>query len=430
MDNKVPISSIESEKEVLGAFLADNNELAKYVTVLTPKHFYNSNNQIIYKKMIEFYKKSRKFDLLLIQEELQGRVDYNVISEVAEYNGYAIESHVKNIIDCFRARELKKELNRSIGEINKENALEVINNLSNRFLELNFNTEKRTDESAEEIQFRVLDEIEEAYKKGNGQGYRTGIKTGYTKFDYATNGFKRKQYYVIGARPSVGKSAFSFSILDSMDDKYKTLYIQLDMTKESMIKRMLSMKTGIANRLLNRGKLSDNDWEKLARYGTPKKNLYIEDKANTTTNDIRNLVRKYKVQQGLDILIIDHLGKIKPTGKGSTYELTTKVSQELKEIAKEFDIVLIVLCQLSRAVEGRVNKRPLLSDLRDTGAIEQDADFIAMLYRDGYYQAREKGETITNDILEVSVQKNRDGLVGTIEFDFNLETQKIREKFN
>lgn len=430
MDNKVPISSIESEKEVLGAFLADNNELAKYVTVLTPKHFYNSNNQIIYKKMIEFYKKSRKFDLLLIQEELQGRVDYNVISEVAEYNGYAIESHVKNIIDCFRARELKKELNRSIVEINKENALEVINNLSNRFLELNFNTEKRTDESAEEIQFRVLDEIEEAYKKGNGQGYITGIKTGYTKFDYATNGFKRKQYYVIGARPSVGKSAFSFSILDSMDDKYKTLYIQLDMTKESMIKRMLSMKTGIANRLLNRGKLSDNDWEKLARYGTPKKNLYIEDKANTTTNDIRNLVRKYKVQQGLDILIIDHLGKIKPTGKGSTYELTTKVSQELKEIAKEFDIVLIVLCQLSRAVEGRINKRPLLSDLRDTGAIEQDADFIAMLYRDGYYQAREKGETITNDILEVSVQKNRDGLVGTIEFDFNLETQKIREKFN
>lgn len=430
MDNKVPISSIESEKEVLGAFLADNNELAKYVTVLTPKHFYNSNNQIIYKKMIEFYKKSRKFDLLLIQEELQGRVDYNVISEVAEYNGYAIESHVKNIIDCFRARELKKELNRSIGEINKENALEVINNLSNRFLELNFNTEKRTDESAEEIQFRVLDEIEEAYKKGNGQGYITGIKTGYTKFDYATNGFKRKQYYVIGARPSVGKSAFSFSVLDSMDDKYKTLYIQLDMTKESMIKRMLSMKTGIANRLLNRGKLSDNDWEKLARYGTSKKNLYIEDKANTTTNDIRNLVRKYKVQQGLDILIIDHLGKIKPTGKGSTYELTTKVSQELKEIAKEFDIVLIVLCQLSRAVEGRVNKRPLLSDLRDTGAIEQDADFIAMLYRDGYYQAREKGETITNDILEVSVQKNRDGLVGTIEFDFNLETQKIREKFN
>lgn len=430
MDNKVPISSIESEKEVLGAFLADNNELAKYVTVLTPKHFYNSNNQIIYKKMIEFYKKSRKFDLLLIQEELQGRVDYNVISEVAEYNGYAIESHVKNIIDCFRARELKKELNRSIVEINKENALEVINNLSNRFLELNFNTEKRTDESAEEIQFRVLDEIEEAYKKGNGQGYITGIKTGYTKFDYATNGFKRKQYYVIGARPSVGKSAFSFSVLDSMDDKYKTLYIQLDMTKESMIKRMLSMKTGIANRLLNRGKLSDNDWEKLARYGTPKKNLYIEDKANTTTNDIRNLVRKYKVQQGLDILIIDHLGKIKPTGKGSTYELTTKVSQELKEIAKEFDIVLIVLCQLSRAVEGRVNKRPLLSDLRDTGAIEQDADFIAMLYRDGYYQAREKEETITNDILEVSVQKNRDGLVGTIEFDFNLETQKIREKFN
>lgn len=426
MDNKVSISSIESEKEVLGAFLADNNELAKYVTVLTPKHFYNSNNQIIYKKMIEFYKKSRKFDLLLIQEELQGRVDYNVISEVAEYNGYAIESHVKNIIDCFRAREL----NRSIGEINKENALEVINNLSNRFLELNFNTEKRTDESAEEIQFRVLDEIEEAYKKGNGQGYITGIKTGYTKFDYATNGFKRKQYYVIGARPSVGKSAFSFSVLDSMDDKYKTLYIQLDMTKESMIKRMLSMKTGIANRLLNRGKLSDNDWEKLVRYGTPKKNLYIEDKANTTTNDIRNLVRKYKVQQGLDILIIDHLGKIKPTGKGSTYELTTKVSQELKEIAKEFDIVLIVLCQLSRAVEGRVNKRPLLSDLRDTGAIEQDADFIAMLYRDGYYQAREKGETITNDILEVSVQKNRDGLVGTIEFDFNLETQKIREKFN
>lgn len=430
MDNIVPISSIESEKEVLGVFLVNNNELTKHISKLTPKHFYNSNNQIIYQKMLEFYKQSKKFDLLLIQESLRDIVDYNFINEISMCNGYATETHVKNIIDCYRARELQRELNLTMKNITKENSLDLMSKLSNKFLELNLNTEKRTDESAEEIQYRVLEEIQEAYIKGKGQGYITGIRTGYRRFDNATNGLKKKQYYVIGARPSVGKSAFSFSILESMEDKYKTLYIQLDMTKESMIKRMLSMKTGIANRLLNRGQLSDGDWDRLAKLGIAKKNLFIEDRANTTTSDIRALVRKYKIQQGLDILIIDHLGKVKPSAKGSTYEQATKISSELKEIAREFDIVLIVLCQLSRATEARSNKRPLLSDLRDTGAIEQDADFIAMLYRDGYYKAREDGRTIKDDVLEVSIQKNRDGLVGTIEFDFNLETQKIKERFN
>lgn len=425
-----PVSVIESELEVLNAFITNPNTLDEYIDILKPIHFYSTSYQAIYENICGYYKRNKQFDLITITEDLKDRVDYTVVSEILNGFGHAVPTHVENILNAYKARELRRTLLKTLGEITKENVNDLIDDVENKCLELNSCIDKNSYESAENINFKVLERIQEAYIKGEGNGYITGIRTGYQRLDNALGGLKKKQYYVIAARPSMGKSALSLSLLNGIAEDKKILYVQLDMTKGSMITRMLSMKTNIANRNLSRGKLTDNQWAEIGLKGTPRKNLFISDKAGTTVSDIRAMARKLKFKNGLDILIIDHLGKIKPSARGSIYEQMTKISNELKELSRELNVVLIGLSQLSRGVEQRADKRPMLSDLRDSGRIEEDADAILMLYRDGYYKAREKREQILNDELEVSIQKNRDGLTGTILFDYDLEKQIIREKFN
>ena len=160
-----------------------------------------------------------------------------------------------------------------------------------------------------------------------------------------------------------------------------------------------------------------------------KKNIFIYEPSSITINEIRLVAKEVQLKHGLDVIIIDHIGKIKPSTKGTRYEQMNVISNELKAIAKELNIAMVGLCQLSRATEQRSDKRPLLSDLRDTGSIEQDADVIGLLYREGYYKAREEGADIQDDVLEINFAKNRNGRTGAIYFNYNLPTQRLSEKF-
>ncbi len=429
-NNLAPISALESEIEVLNAFIYNPNLLDEYIEILRPIHFYSTPHKAIYERICQCYKSNKGYDLITLSQDLKEVVSFSVFEEITNSFGHATKTHIDNILNTYRARELKRNLLKIANEITKENVNDLVEEVESKCLELNSCVNENSYESSEEISFKVLEQIQDAYIKGGGNGYITGIKTGYKQLDNALGGLKKKQYYVLAARPSMGKSALSLSLVNGISEEQKILYVQLDMTKESMITRILSMKTNIANRNLNRGKLTENQWEQIALKGTPKKNLFISDKAGTTVSDIRAMARKLKFKNGLDILIIDHLGKIKPSIKGSIYEQMTKISNELKELSRELNVVLIGLSQLSRAVEQRADKRPMLSDLRDSGRIEEDADAILMLYRDGYYKARETGEQILKDELEVSIQKNRDGLTGTLLFNYDLEKQTIRERFN
>ncbi len=391
--------------------------------------------------------------------------------------GHALETHVENIIKAYKVRELKRVLATMIQNLSKDNIDYQMESLESELIKLNQDESSSSYESLEDINYSLMEDIQEAYIKGNGQGYITGIKTGYHKLDQALGGLKKQQYYVMAARPlmediqeayikgngqgyitgiktgyhkldqalgglkkqqyyvmaarpSMGKSAFSLSLVNGINEQHKILYVQLDMTAKSMANRLLSMQTGISNRYLRRGKLTDKQWELMGVKGAPRKNLFIADTPGMKVSDIRKVARELSFKQGLDIIIIDHIGKIKPSNKGSIYEQMTLISNELKELARELDIVLICLSQLSRGVEQRADKRPMLSDLRDSGRIEEDADTIMMLYRDGYYKGREDRIQITDDVLEVHIHKNRDGLTGTVLFDYDLETQRIKEKFN
>lgn len=427
-NNLAPITTNESEKEVLNSFITNPESLDEYIGILKPIHFYNSSHQLICQKIYEYYKNNKRIDQIVIVEDLKSEVSFKVFEDIFNCFGHAISTHVENIIKSYKAREFKKLMNNISNKITKDNTEKLIEEVENKCLEINNSVEVSSYESLEDIFINVYDGIQESYIKGSGQGYINGIKTGFHKLDNALGGLKKKSYYVLAARPSMGKSAFSLSLVERISEEQKILYIQLDMTKESMAKRLLSMKTGISNRYLSRGKLTEREWDVLGSKGTPRKNLFISDKTGTTVNDIRRIARRLKFRNGLDILIIDHIGKIKSSVKGTVYEQMTKISNELKEIARELDVVLICLSQLSRAVEQRADKRPMLSDLRDSGRIEEDADAILMLYRDGYYKAREDREQVLNDELELSIQKNRDGLTGTIVFDYNLENQRIKER--
>lgn len=428
--NLAPINVKESEQEVLCNFINDSNSLNEYVDRLKPIHFYNSSHRLIYQRVCDYYKKNKPCDLIVLQGELKGKVEFSVFEEIMNSFGHALETHVENIIKAYKVRELKRVLATMIQNLSKDNIDYQMESLESELIKLNQDESSSSYESLEDINYSLMEDIQEAYIKGNGQGYITGIKTGYHKLDQALGGLKKQQYYVMAARPSMGKSAFSLSLVNGINEQHKILYVQLDMTAKSMANRLLSMQTGISNRYLRRGQLTDKQWELMGVKGAPRKNLFIADTPGMKVSDIRKVARELSFKQGLDIIIIDHIGKIKPSNKGSIYEQMTLISNELKELARELDIVLICLSQLSRGVEQRADKRPMLSDLRDSGRIEEDADTIMMLYRDGYYKGREDRIQITDDVLEVHIHKNRDGLTGTVLFDYDLETQRIKEKFN
>ena len=429
MDIAMPIQAIESEREILNAFITNSRCIAEYVDNLKSDYFYLESHRNIYKKIEEYYKKNKDIDQIVIINDLKDKVEYKVFEEILNCLGSALKTHISNLKDSYKARELQKVAKDILAKVSKDNINEFIGNLENKFIEIGSSIDKNSFETLEEVQDRTLDEIQKAYIDGNGEGYISGIKTGYQQLDNATGGFKKKQFYIIAARPSMGKSALSLSLVNGIKEDKKIFYVQLDMTKESMNRRLLSMNTGISNRNLMRGKINDKEWEQLALRGRARKNMFITDKSGTTVNDIKSMARKIKNKYGLDIIIIDHIGKIKPSDKGSIYEQVTKISNELKEMSRELDIALICLSQLSRDIEKRADKRPMLSDLRDSGRIEEDADVIMMLYREGYYKAREGQQQVRFDNLELLIQKNRDGLTGKVVFDYDLENQLLKEQF-
>lgn len=431
MENK-QLYSLESEEAILGTITANNKYMLKVIGELEDKDFYNSKNQMIYRAMCNLYKNSIPFDVVVLSENLSSEINIGAITltDIAEKTSHidygTLLSHVKIVKEKSRERKLVNACQRVInteGNVNSK-----LNYLQNELLEVNQVNRKDSIKNMSDVMFDTLEGIENTYN--NEMGVR-GFKTGILSLDKVMNGLNKKDFIVFGARPSMGKTAFSLAILNNIEAN--TLYIQLDMSSEGMGQRLLAMNSGIENTVLARGKLNNNEWDKVRdtfNYITSKKkNIFIYEPSSITINEIRLVAKEVQLKHGLDVIIIDHIGKIKPITKGTRYEQMNVISNELKAIAKELNIAMVGLCQLSRATEQRSDKRPLLSDLRDTGSIEQDADVIGLLYREGYYKAREEGIDIKDDVLEINFAKNRNGRTGAIYFNYNLPTQRLTEKF-
>ncbi|EGT4140844.1 DnaB-like helicase C-terminal domain-containing protein [Clostridium perfringens] len=428
MENK-QLYSLDSEKTILGTVTSNNKYMLKVIGKLEEKDFYSTKNQMLYKAMCNLYKNNISFDVVVLSEKLSnevknGAITLTDITEITRYVDYGtIESHVNIVKEKSRERELVmacKMVVNSDGNINSK-----IDYLQNKLLEVNQVNRKEKVHTMFEVMEKTFEKIERAYTSKKGF---SGISTGIRKIDNVTNGLEKKDFIIFGARPSMGKTAFSLAVLEKIEAK--VLYIQLDMSTEGMGQRMLSMNTDIENGAIARGRFDDkqmklitNAFDRLSK----KENIFIYEPSSITINEIRLVAKEIQLKHGLDVIIIDHIGKIKSTTKGSKYEQASFISNSLKAIAKELNVAMIGLCQLSRATEQRQDKRPLLSDLRDTGSIEEDADVIGLLYRDGYYKAREDKEIVTKDTLEINFAKCRNGRTGVVELKYNLQTQRLSE---
>ena len=434
MDSK---TIIESELIVLGTIIADNNYLLKAIDLIKPNDFYKTSHKVIFEKMLELYKSNTEFDSIVLVNNLMQEIKKGVttVTELTEISTReepsTFKAHLKLIKEDSNNRKLNNVLKQLVNSDLDSNS--KIEKLQNAILDITSSSEEDTHITINQAVSNTLKKIEQAANSNNGI---TGISTGIIELDNSLNGLERGTMTVLGARPSMGKTALSLEILRGLE--VNVLYIQLDMTIEGMTQRLISSISNIENRYIGRGKLNDDEWRKVIKavgFLEKKNNIFFYTPKNPTINNILLKAKEIKAKYGLDVIIIDHIGKIKPITKGNRYEQMTYISGELKRIALEMDIALIALCQLSRGTESRQDKRPMLSDLRDTGAIEEDADNIGLLYRDGYYKAREEKENGTteegkSDILELHLLKVRNGRIGVIGFEYNLERQRLTQILN
>ncbi|WP_160687478.1 DnaB-like helicase C-terminal domain-containing protein [Clostridium sp. C2-6-12] len=422
-DAEISERVINSELYLLGTILGENKYILEAINILKEDDFYRTSHRVIFKTMITLYKKDISFDIQILINNLMEHIQNKVITiteitQIAEHTAYAtFESHLNVILECSKQRKL----NKICSEIAKSrDSVEMkVSKLQDALMEINSLDSKDNYYSISDVLENAIKKIEKASKSKDGI---TGISTGIQILDAAINGLEKQSMIVFGARPSMGKTAFSIEVIRNI--KCNVLYIQLDMTLEGMAQRMLATDTGISNNRVGKGRLDEKQWENLLNSTaeiSQKKNLFFYSPGIATISKIMLKAKEIKVKHGLDCIVIDHIGKITPETKGSKYEQMSTISSSLKNMARKLDICLIALCQLSRAVEQRQDKHPMMSDLRDTGTIEEDADIIGFLYRDGYY----KDKTKKNDILEVSFEKNRNGQTGKIEFEYNLVTQEL-----
>lgn len=422
--------NLQAEAQVLGAILKDNNSLLSVIDLLKPMDFYMDKHRIIYAAMVKMYQKGIPIDVVTLSENLgeglseAGGITY--ISQVfasneSSRNIGAYSEIVKEKANC---REVRLILNMGLKSLCEEDTKisKVIEKVQNELFSTS-DTSIKEDGKIGPILEKVLLDIESRYKKGEGS---FGIKSGYKNLDRMVGGFNREDFIILAARPSMGKTAMAINLALNTSLLYngKVAFFNLEMGKNQMMERALSILSGVKMEAIKKGEIKDEDWEKLMSNGCSieKSNLKIYDKAFTLSK-IRGECKRQKLQGGLDIVIIDYLQLIDSEEKRENRnQEISKISRSLKLLAKELEVTVIALSQLSRAPEARCEHRPVLSDLRESGSIEQDADIVMFLYRDEYYNK----DTVQKGIIELIIAKHRNGGTGTLRLRWEPEYQKIK----
>lgn len=425
---RLPPQQVEAEQAVLGAMLISEDAVNEALELLEADDFYRAAHQSIYRAMREVYDAGHPIDVVTVAAALRTRDDAleqvggaDYLADLAAAMPTAL--HVNQYAQIVREKALMRRIIATATDIAEEGysqeqpAADVLADAEKKILELSQFQKTRDFTHISDVLETTFERIEQLYAS---DGSITGVPTGYSELDRMTSGFQKSDLIIVAARPSVGKTAFALNVAQNVAVRsgVPVAIFSLEMSKDQLVQRMLCAEAYIEGQKLRTGTLDDDDWPKLSMGVSALSNspIYIDDSPGITVAEMRSKLRRLKLERGLGLVVIDYLQLIhgrRGSGENRQQEIS-EISRSLKQLARELEVPIVSLGQLSRSVEQRQDKRPMLSDIRESGSIEQDADIVAFLYRDDYYDH----ETERQNIIEIIIAKQRNGPVGKIELVF------------
>ncbi|HEY5805933.1 MAG TPA: replicative DNA helicase [Candidatus Saccharimonadales bacterium] len=429
--------SYEMEASVLGAIIIDRDGLIKIADLLGTDDFYESRHQAIYDAMLQLNDNRQPIDVLTLADqlkstgnlELAGGASY--LSELTNFVPTA--AHIVDYANAVAQKSLRRKLsgvNSKFSELVKDETIALkalIEEAESELFKVSQRHVKQTVSSLEAILADSFDRLDELHKD---KGRLRGVPSGFKDLDNVLAGFQPSDLFILAARPAMGKTAFVLNIAHNVAllAKQPVLFFSLEMSKEQLVDRLLSMESGVDAWALRTGNLTDEDFEKIGQaMGTlSEAQIYIDDTPGITIGDLRTKARRQAHQHGLGMIIVDYLqlmsGGSKFGGSDNRVQEISEISRGLKGVARELNVPLIALSQLSRSVENRSPQIPQLADLRESGSIEQDADVVAFIYREEYYNP----ETERKNITDILIKKHRHGPTDSVELFFDRDKQRFR----
>ncbi|MES3037409.1 MAG: replicative DNA helicase, partial [Bdellovibrionota bacterium] len=437
MGARVPPQNLEAEQSILGGLMLEASAFDQVVDVLDIDDFYSPAHQKIFSTIKELHNRSKPVDLVTVTDWLQTRNEFDSIGGFA-YLTQLLEktisaSNILTYAQIVREKSLLRRLIQTSSGIiesafspEQENIDLVLDRAEAEIFKINEKKSQTGLIGSMEIVKDSIKKIEQLFQRKEDI---TGVPTGFTELDKMTSGLHGGELIIIAARPSMGKTAFSLNIASHMALRHKksVAYFSLEMGKESVMMRMLAAEARISMSSLRNGRLTDTDWPKLisAAGALSETKLFIDDTSGISPYEIRARCRRLKAQHGLDCIMIDYLQLMDLKQRVESRErAVAEISKALKVIAKELQVPVIALAQLNRGVEGRADRKPMLSDLRESGSIEQDADVIMMLYREDYY---EKEDPEKKGKAQVIIGKQRNGATGDVHLRFEAQYNLFKD---
>ena len=421
---KVPPHDIEAEQAVLGSMLTDKEAVIAAMETLKPESFYREDDKAIYEAMQNLYSRAEPIDLITLKNELEtmskldqvGGIEYLANLPEKAPTSANVQKYISIVEEKSMLRSLIKTANElvDLGYSQTEDVEDIMDHAEKKIFDIMQNKNQKGYTPIKDVLVESFTKLEELY---NRKQPITGVPTGFTDLDYRTAGLHGSELILLAARPAMGKTAFVLNIAANAAIRGNTgvAIFSLEMSKDQLVNRMLCSEAMVDSNKMRTGKLEEDDWAKLASAIGPlsESNIFIDDTPGITVMEIRTKCRKLKMEKDIGLVIIDYLQLITGNSKrgGSREQEISEISRSLKILAKELNVPVIALSQLSRAVEQRPDHRPMLSDLRESGAIEQDADIVMFLYRDDYYNE----DSEKKNVAEVIMAKHRAGSTGTVE---------------
>ncbi|MEG0255185.1 MAG: replicative DNA helicase [Vagococcus sp.] len=447
--DRIPPQSIEAEQAVLGSVFLDSESIVEAMEYIEAKDFYRRSHQTIFQIMIDLNNRNEAIDAITVKEQLEQKKmieDIGGVSYLSELTlSVPTAANVGYYAQIVEQKALLRNLIQTATDIvtsgfeQDEDVESILDEAERKILEVSEKRNRSGFLAIADVLGESINQIERLSQQGESI---TGLPTGYHALDKMTAGLQPEELIILAARPAVGKTAFALNIAQNVGTKtdQSVAIFSLEMSAESLVNRMLCSEGLVEASHLKTGQLSDEEWDNIivAMGSLSKANIFIDDTPGIKISEIRAKCRKLHQEQGeLGLILIDYLQLIEGTGRENRQQEVSEISRQLKKLAKELKVPVIALSQLSRGVEQRQDKRPVLSDIRESGSIEQDADIVAFLYREDYYRS-EDGEDEepqeTNNVIEVIIEKNRSGARGTVELLFIKEYNKFsslspREEF-